>query len=141
MAAEASTQPVGGRRAASIATALSVLSLAYWGGVAMLPAADVDARAWQLLFALCSVCTALVTVLARPALTPAVWLYLAACFVLLAAGFFGANVGLDALHGAARAKADVAGALGGLEFWFVLCPGLASAALGCAVGAFVARRA
>ena len=55
--------------------------------------------------------------------------------VLLALIFFGANGGLDALHGAHRPKAEVARYLGGLELWFVLCPGAASVALALAVAA------
>ena len=72
---------------------------------------------------------------------PAVRWFAMACYAaLLAAIFYGANGALDALHGANRARPDVASAIGGLELWFVLCPGAVSVALGHAVRSALAKR-
>jgi hypothetical protein len=116
---------------------LAASTLAFWASVALLGRTGVLAGAWLLLYMLCTALSLLAIWRQRPSLSPAVWLYLALCATLLAAGLFGVNGGLDALHGAHRPKVDVAGAVGGLELWFVLCPGLASSALACAVGAAV----
>ena len=92
---------------------------------------DVTAVAWAGLY----LCSALATV-ALPRWVPlnaAGWLAAAGCALLFSAMFWGANFGLDALHGAHRHKADVAQYLGGLELWLALCPGVVSAALGAAV--------
>lgn len=121
------------------AVALLTLSLSYWGAVFLLPTATVSAVAWTSLFSVCAASCFLL--FRRQALgwPPVAWLYLAACCLLLAALFYGANVGLDTLHGASRPKADVAASLSGLELWFVLAPGLASLCLGCSVGCSVSR--
>lgn len=122
------------------AAAWLALSSVYWPATALLGAAGVALTAWWALYGVC-VLLALVLVRTTPfALSPRSWLYLAGCAVLLAALFFGANAGLDVLHGAGRPKADVAQQLGGLELWCVLCPGLASVAVACAVAGLTARR-
>lgn len=116
------------------------LSSTFWPLVALLGSAGVGAEAWWALYAVC-VLLAMLLVRSRPlALRPGAWLYLAGCAVLLAGLFFGANAGLDVLHGASRAKVDVAQHLGGLALWCVLCPGLASVALACAVAGLTTRR-
>ena len=116
------------------------LSSVYWPATALLGAFGVVLADWWALYGVC-VLLALVLVRKRPfALSPLSWLYLAACAVLLAALFFGANAGLDVLHGASRPKAHVAQQLGGLALWCVLCPGLASVALACAVAGLTTRR-
>ena len=122
------------------ALALAVQAAFYGGLVALMPAA-VAPWAWVGLYAVVLVAT--LAALRGPWRSPSVvsaatWLMYA---VLLSLWFFGANVGLDALHGAHRSKADVALHLGGLELWFVLCPGAASVALALLVQALQASSA
>jgi hypothetical protein len=85
----------------------ALLALAFWGSYRWRPSAN---------------------------LTPRSWVRLAIYSVLGAASFAGANFAMDALHGAHRPKAEVASHLGGLELWFVLCPGVFSLALGRLAG-------
>ena len=51
----------------------------------------------------------------------------------LAAIFYGADGALAALHGPHRKDPGVSQLLGGLELWFVFCPGLVSLALATAL--------
>ena len=121
------------------APALLVQALVFAAGVAALQRADVSAAAWAGLY----LCAAVATVTA-PCWAPlraGLWLAVAGYALLFSALFWGANFGLDALHGAHRHKADVAQSLGGLELWLVLCPGAASVALGAAAQVAWARRA
>ncbi len=113
--------------------ALVLAGLFYWAVVAVLQAAAVAPQAWALLFGACIACALLCPDKTIRALSPGAWLYGAFCALLVAAFFFGANIGLDALHGANRPKAHVAASLGGLELWFVLCPGLSSFAIAMAM--------
>jgi hypothetical protein len=116
------------------------LSSAYWPVAALLGSAGVGPGAWWALYAVCMLLAMLLVKSRSLALRSGAWLYLAGCAVLLAGLFFGANAGLDVLHGASRPKADVAQQLGGLALWCVLCPGLASVALACAVAGLAAGR-
>ena len=116
------------------------LSSAYWPVAALLGSAGVGPGAWWALYAVCMLLAMLLVTSRSLALRSGAWLYLAGCAVLLAGLFFGANAGLDVLHGASRPKADVAQQLGGLALWCVLCPGLASVALACAVAGLAAGR-
>lgn len=116
------------------------LSSTYWPVAALLGSAGVGSEAWWALYAVCLLLVMLLVSSTSLALRPGAWLYLAGCAVLLAGLFFGANAGLDVLHGAGRPKADVAQHLGGLALWCVLCPGLASVALACAVAGLTGRR-
>ena len=123
------------------ALALAVQAAFYGGLVALMPAAAVAPWAWVGLYAVVLVAT--LAALRGPWRSPSVvsaaaWLMYA---VLLSLWFFGANVGLDALHGAHRVHPDVARHLGGLELWFVLCPGAASVALALLVQALQASSA
>ena len=115
------------------APALLVQALVFAAGVAALQRAGVSAAAWAGLY----LCAAVATVTAPcwGPLRAGLWLALAGYALLFSALFWGANFGLDALHGAHRHKADVAQRLGGLELWFVLCPGVVSVALAAAVQA------
>jgi hypothetical protein len=117
--------------------ALFATSSVYWLVVVLLPGVGVSPIAWLTLFLAC-VCASLLVARLQP-LAPRTWLYFATCSVLLAAFFFGANLGLDALHGAERPKANVAATLGGLELWFVLCPGVTSVALAAWAVGLVAK--
>jgi len=122
----------------NLVVAFALLSAVFWISVALLGSASVEPGAWWVLYGVCTALSMLAVRCQACKLAPVEWLYLAACSALLAAGFFGANVALDALHGADRLKANVADALGGLELWFVLFPGLTSSALACAAAALVA---
>ena len=57
------------------------------------------------------------------------WIGLLAWSLYFAAIFWGADQGLDALHGAHNRRGDVKVLLGGLELWMVFFPGLFSVAL------------
>lgn len=61
------------------------------------------------------------------------WTAAAFYAVFLAAFFAGADMGLDALHGVQRRRAQVGSELGGLALWQLLCPGLFSLSLGALV--------
>lgn len=61
------------------------------------------------------------------------WMAVAFYAAFLAAFFAGAELGLDALHGAQRRTAQRGSELGGLALWQLLCPGLFSLALGALV--------
>lgn len=61
------------------------------------------------------------------------WMAVAFYAAFLAAFFAGAELGLDALHGAQRRRVQVGSERGGLALWQLLCPGLFSLALGALV--------
>jgi hypothetical protein len=90
---------------------------------------QVSTASWIVLYLVCAVAAPVMWRLAA-AWTAGVWLYLAGCALVVAAGFYGANQGLDALHGAGRHKPDIASRLGGLELWFVLAPGAFAICIG-----------
>ena len=123
--------------------ALALLAqIAFYGSVVvLLPADAVAPWAWAALYAV----VLMATLAARcgPWRPPSVGKAAAGLMyaVLLSLCFFGVNVGLDALHGAHRVHPDVARHLGGLELWFVLCPGAASVALALLVQALQASSA
>ena len=120
-------------------SATLVVSSVYWLLVALMPSVSVSVVAWAALFLACLCCTLLVSLLRVRLHQATTWLYVAACSALLAVAFFGANLALDALHGVGRPKVDVAASLGGLELWFVLCPGVTSVALAGAAASLVAK--
>ena len=122
--------------------ALVVLSLAYWLSVFALSASRVTAVAWVCLYAACLLGAIFSWVRLPSSAGVRFWLSSAGYSLLLAALFFGANGALDALHGAHRAKAQVAESLGGLELWFVLCPGvLVVCVAGCVRSLLIAAEA
>ena len=114
------------------------LSVVYGFGVAVLAWAAVSAFAWTVLYVVCLLTTSLLWSNRRHVADARAWLAIAFYALLLAAMFFGADGALDALHGAQRAKARVADRLGGLELWFVLCPGVVAIALASAARVAVA---
>lgn len=124
-------EEVDPRKRHGMNTVLSWLVQTLAFGLAFMPIAaqPVAPLAWVGLY----LATALLAVLAAwwrwPRWPARTWLYACFCSLLLAASFWGANFALDALHGAARRKAEVTSTLGGLELWFVLCPGVASIAV------------
>lgn len=115
---------------------LLVMAAVYGGFVAWIPLPGLADTAMLALFATLIVAAGLLWRLAR--LTAARWLGVALLAAIGAAYLIGAEGALDTLHGAHRPKADVAGALGGLELWFVLCPGVVSLEIGGAANRLVA---
>lgn len=122
----------GGPRPARVAAALLVLGATFWSGVYALPPNGVRRIAWAVLFVVAAV--GVLVLIRRPWLRSMGWLYAGLCAAIAAASLFAANVALDALHGSGRAKSDVADGLGGLDLWFVLCPGATCLSIACAVG-------
>lgn len=118
-----------------MAAGVFAMTLLYGAGLAVWSAQAVAPAAWVGLYLVCLV--AALPLWVKLAFTPQRWATVALYCTLLALIFFGANGALDALNGAHRAKAAVAESLGGLELWFVLCPGAVSVALGGAVQAWV----
>ncbi len=123
-----------GRLTSLAATALSatVLTIVYWGGFALFDPAGV---AWvaRTVFYACCVATLLLARRSAWSVAPAiVWMVRAAYCVLLAVLFYGVNQARDVLYGPERPKADLPGWLGGLELWWILCPGLVSVFLAVA---------
>jgi len=108
---------------------LALLTAVFWSIVLLLRASPVSGLAWSILYLACAATAPLLWRL-RGMARPQQWLFVALCAVWFAAVFCAIDFALDALNGARRAKADVASALGGLELWFVLCPGVAALALG-----------
>lgn len=122
------------------AVGLVVMTALYWTWVATVSGSRPSVTAWAGLFTLCALLALPGWRLPVPRLSRG-WLIVAGYAALFAATFHGANMGLDALHGAQRRKADVALALGGIELWHVLCPGIVSVALGgCARSIWPAQR-
>lgn len=121
-----------GPRAGRATSALLVFGATFWSVVYALPPSGVQRIAWVVLFVVAA--ASVLVLIRRPWLQPVGWLYAGLCAAIAAASLFGANVALDAVHGSARAKPGVAAALGGLELWFVLCPGATCLSIACAVG-------
>lgn len=109
----------------------SLLSLAaiYWAVVSLVPESRVSLVAWLGLYLACNIGAVEAWARLPASFGSRFWLAVALYSGLFAAMFFGADGALDALHGVHRIKAHVAESLGGLELWFVLCPGVVSAAL------------
>jgi hypothetical protein len=127
--------PDSERRVASGATtalAATVLTIVYWSSFALFDPAGVAGIARAVLYHCCIAAMLFVdrsTLVNAPAI---VWTIRAAYCVLLAAFFYGANQARDILYGPERLKADLPGWFGGLELWWILCPGIASVLLAVA---------
>lgn len=120
---------------------LVALTLIYWGvAAALAPSNGVAGLAWLMLYGACIAGAMAVWRFDLFRLPPGKWLVAAALAGLLAAILWGANIGLDALHGSSRVKVNVASSLGGLELWLVLCPGIVSIALASSLRGVIARR-
>jgi hypothetical protein len=123
-----------------VIAALGLHAALFAAFVLFLPAPGVTAAAWAGLYLL-SVGVLLVlphTPLAR--VDAISWIAVAAWAAFFAIFFATAAFALDALHGAHRPKAEVARHLGGLELWFVLCPGLVALAPARALAATLRAR-
>lgn len=126
---------------ASQASVWAVWALSYWGGSTLLGSHGASPGA-RLAACLCCALALAASGSARlPARAARWWLAGAMCSLLSAALLFGANAALDALWGAERLKSHAAEALGGLELWFVLWPGVCSVCVAAALRAALTRRA
>lgn len=112
----------------------------FWIVVAALGRAGVTTGAWAALYTFAVAAFLAVALIQRPAGSVRRWLVLLFYSVFFAALFYFANAGLDVLHGAARPKTEVAPWLGGLEFWFFLCPGVSAFAAAGLVRALLTAR-
>ena len=123
-------------------TALALMAqfAAFWSLVAVIPPRSVTLAAWTALYAIALVAFLYVDRAARPNWSSRTWLAVVFYSLFFAGIFYGANLGLDVLHGANRPKAEVARYLGGVEIWFFLCPGVSAFALAGLVQAFLSRR-
>jgi hypothetical protein len=108
-----------------------VVGIVFWGVFALLPSAAVATAAKAGLFAVCvSTWVWLRDRACSPQTSVLSWLGHAVHSALLAALFYGASEARDILDGPHRPKAATPAWLGGLELWWLLCPGALSVALG-----------
>ena len=117
-----------------------VLTISYWSGFVLFDPAGVSWVARTVFYATCIVALLLVRRSAWSAASPMVWMVRAAHCVLLAVLFYGADQARDILYGPQRLKAELPGWLGGLELWWILCPGIASVFLAIAADGRCARK-
>jgi len=110
-------------------------------GAVAVPSGLVATGAWVGLYLAVSAASSLAAYLGWPRWPAWTWLAALGYTLLFAALFCGANLALDALHGAHRPNADVARHLGGLELWFVLFPGIASMAVSGFARTLLSRQA
>lgn len=101
----------------------------FWSAVALMPGESVAVPAWATLYAIALSAFLVSASVGYPNWSPYQWLAAVFYSVFFAVLFYGANLGLDVLHGANRPKTEVAQHLGGLEIWFFLCPGVFVVAL------------
>ena len=118
----------------AVARSVTVLAIVYWSGFALFDPADVSWVARTVLFACCISALLAVRRSAWAAAPPTAWAIRVAYCVLLAAMFFGTNQARDILYGPERLKASLPVWFGGLELWWILCPGIASVFLAIAAG-------
>lgn len=111
-----------------------VLSAAYWGVFTLIGDVGVSTGAKWVLYAGCLSTWRWLHPHARTAASTAslTWLSRAAQCVVLALLLYGANAARDVLFGLDRPQAETPAWLGGLELWWILCPGAASVALAAA---------
>jgi hypothetical protein len=114
----------------------TVLTIVYWSGFALFDPPEVS---WVTRAAFYACCVAAL-LFVRPggrSRAPAIgWTVRAAYCVLLAMLFYGTNQARDILYGPERLKPELPGWLGGLELWWILCPGLVSVCLAIAAARF-----
>lgn len=124
----------------NIVVALMVQAAAFWSVVALVPTGLVTPLAWAGLHALGAVAF-MVSGLARwPAWPARSWFALLFYALMFGGMFYGLNIGQDILRGAGRPKAEVARHLGGVDIWFLLCPGVATFGLAGAANAWLSAR-
>ncbi|HEU5297840.1 MAG TPA: hypothetical protein VFU71_23920 [Burkholderiaceae bacterium] len=111
-----------------------MLTTAYWSVFALVGDVGVLSYAKWMLYACCLSSWWWVRAHGQAAWATASlsWLSRAGQSVLLALLFYGGNAGRDVLFGPDRLKAATPEWLGGLELWWILCPGVASVALAAA---------
>jgi hypothetical protein len=122
------------------ATSVFVLSVGYWSGFALFDSAGVLLRAQSALYVCCVLALLYLRRSTWSAAPAKSWLVRAAYSVLLALLFYGANRAQDILYGPERLKSNLPGWLGGLELWWILCPGIASIALAAASARLLSER-
>jgi hypothetical protein len=127
--------PTSNRRALTLANnalAATLLAVVYWSGFALIDPPDVSEVTRAVFFACCAAALLFVRRSARLHAPAMVWTIRAAYCALLAILFYGANQARDLLCGPERLKAALPGWFGGLELWWILCPGIASVCLAAA---------
>lgn len=114
---------------------LAVQAVVFWLVLAGLGFGAVGIGTWASLHGVLAMALLALRMAPRPAARwrAGTWMAVAFYAVFLAAFFAGAELGLDALHGVQRRRAQVGSELGGLALWQLLCPGLFSLALGALV--------
>ena len=105
-------------------------AISFAGFVTILPTLSVSLAAWLVLYAVGVIVVLLGPRLTLVAYTARGWSLALFYAVLSAVIFAGADLALQALGNAVKPRAIVPPALGGLEFYFLLVPGVASVALG-----------
>lgn len=123
-----------------IASLLAYL-LAYSAFLLLLPATGSVPRAsWVALLAWGLIVTAVLQLQSRWNVSARSWVLCAGYAVLLALLFFGADFALTALGTSVKPRAALPAFLNGLELYYLLVPGVASMAMGAAVGAWLQAR-
>jgi hypothetical protein len=123
-----------------LAAGLLTHAVTLWAFVLFVPSAGVAAAAWVVVYvagALYLVATQLVP---RLRLSVAQALRLLGYSVLVATLFFGANLALTALGNSVKPRQPLPSALGGLELWYLLVPGVAAVALASVVFGLLRRK-
>jgi hypothetical protein len=117
--------------------ALAVQASVFWLPLAALGPGHVAWRTWMVLHAMLALALLALCMTPGPIARwgASRWLAMALYAALLSAFFAGADAGLDALQGTRPARAVPWPALGGLELWQLLCPGVVSLAAGGLSGA------
>lgn len=120
--------------------ALAVHAISFWTAVAFIGGHQVAVPAWAVLFAVGAVAVLVASRGALPSLGSRRAALLFLYSVVLGGLFFGADFALNVLGNSVLPRAQLPGYLGGLELYFVLVPGLASASLGVFASRFFASR-
>ena len=122
------------RASAGAAVFCGVLTATYWGVFALFGDVWVSPVAQWMLYAGCVSTWYWFRSRAPTAkgTAPLTWLSYALQSVVLALLFYGGNAGRDVLFGPERLRAAAPEWLGGLELWWILCPGTTSVALAAA---------
>lgn len=102
---------------------------AYWSVVWLLRDQPVSGQAWAGLALLCMVGAQTMPVKRVANIRPRHWLLIAVNLVIVAALFWGADAGRKLIDAGDAEYAQQTSLPGGLEVWWVLCPGLASVLL------------
>ena len=122
------------------AIGLSALTVLFWSGVAVLSPAAISTIAWASLYGLCVVVSITLWSYGPGRAKSRDWLWAAVYAVLLATFCYGVNSGLDVLYGVHRHRAHPEELLGGLELWFILCPGVVAIAMAGATRSLMVGR-